>query len=156
MKKIISSLFIVMSLASSTFAIDANDSAEINAAIEHFTNAWNLQGGRGIADHYSADADFVNPLGMVTSGKEQIEARHIKILETFMKGSIFEVVNVRLREAQPGVVIALVYWNVTSIQSEGRNYFTEATNGVFTHVFLKNAEGNWEITASQNTISRFK
>lgn len=144
------SLFILLSVASQIFSLDTADQKSINQIIENISLSWNSQAGHGFADHYAADADFVNIFGMTFSGKDEIEARHVKILETFLKGSIMDVDSIKLREAQPGTVIALVNWKVSNIQKPGKDSLYETMQGVFTHVFLKN-NGKWEIAASQNT-----
>lgn len=152
MKKRISLLLLIIaSISSSVSALDTSDHKAINQIIEHFTNAWNDHAGQGSADYYSQDADFVNIFGMAFSGKQEIEERHVKIHESFLKGSVFEVIDLRLREAKPGVVIAHVYWKVSNIQKPGKDPLNEIMKGVFTHVFLKNQDG-WEITATQNTV----
>lgn len=152
MKKCVSLLFLIIaSISSSLSALDTNDHKTINQMIEHFTNAWNDYEGQGSGDYYSQDADFINIFGMAFAGKQEIEERHIKIHESFLKGSIFEVTDLRLREAKPGVVIAQVYWKVSNIQKPGKDPHNEIMRGIFTHVFLKNQD-KWEITATQNTL----
>ena len=79
--------------------------------------------------------------------EQEIETRHIKILETIFKGSRFETTDLRLREAAPGVVIAHLFWNVSNEPKPGK----DPIKGLFTHVFVKN-HGKWEITATQNTL----
>lgn len=143
-------LLIIASFSSSIFALDPNDHKTINQIIEHFTNAWNDHAGQGSADYYSEDADFINVFGMAFAGKQEIEERHIKIHESFLKGSFFEVTDLRLREAKPGIVIAHVYWNVSNIQKPGKDSHYGTMKGIFTHVLLKNQD-KWEITATQNT-----
>jgi uncharacterized protein (TIGR02246 family) len=139
-------IFFFILLFSSVLALEPADEKSINQIIDHFSNAWNNHEGHGSADYYAQDADFVNIFGMAFAGKSEIESRHVKIHETFLKGSTFEVTQSRLREANPEVVIAHVYWKVSNLQKPD---FQEM-KGVFTHVFLKN-QNNWEITASQNT-----
>ncbi|MES2344887.1 MAG: SgcJ/EcaC family oxidoreductase [Chlamydiota bacterium] len=144
MKKYISfSLFSILALTSSLSALDTTDRDAIHNIVEHVTHSWNAHQGRGFADHYTPDADFVNIFGMAFLGKKEIEERHIEILKTFLKGSIFEVTGLKLREAKPDVVIAQVHWKVTNIKNPMK--------GVFTHTFVKNQDG-WEITSSQNTL----
>ena len=143
-------LLIFLSATSSMFALDTTDHKTINQIIEHFSNAWNYHEGQGSADYYAEDADFVNIFGMAFAGKQEIEIRHIKIHETFLKGSTFEVIELRLREARPEVVIAHVYWKVSNIQKPGKDPLNETMKGIFTHVFLKNHD-KWEIIATQNT-----
>lgn len=144
-------LFTIISTATSMFALENNDYKAINKIIDHFSVAWNHQQGQGFADYYTQDADFVNIFGMTFAGKQEIEVRHIKILESILKGSIFEVINVRLREAKPDLVIAHVNWKVSNIQEPGKEPLKETIKGVFTHVFLKNQD-KWEIVATQNTL----
>lgn len=151
MKKCAIFFLVVLLPVSSIFALDPSDHQTIHHMIEHFTNAWNYHEGQGSADYYAQDADFVNIFGMAFSGKQEIETRHIKIHETFLKGSAFEVVDLKLREATPHVVIAHVYWKVSNIQRPGKDPHNGIMKGVFTHVFLKNHD-KWEITATQNTL----
>lgn len=143
-------LLVIVTMSSSIFALDTNDHKTINQIIENFTNAWNDHGGQGSADYYAQDADFVNIFGMAFAGKQEIEERHLKIHESFLKGSIFEVTDLKLREAKPGVVIAHVYWKVSNIQKPGKDPLKETMKGIFTHVILK-SQDKWEITATQNT-----
>lgn len=147
MKKYLSfSLFCILSFTS-LFALDNSDRNEIDKIIEHFTHAWNNCEGKGSGDYYAQDADFVNIFGTAFAGKQEIETRHVKIHETFLKGSIFEVNETKVREAKLDVVIAQVYWKVTNIQKPG----AETMKGIFTHTFVK-IDGLWEIAATQNTL----
>jgi uncharacterized protein (TIGR02246 family) len=147
MKKYLSfSLFFILSFTS-LFALNTNDRNAIDKIVEHFTHAWNDSEGKGSGDYYAQDADFVNIFGTAFAGKQEIETRHVKIHETFLKGSIFEVTETKVREAKPEVVIAQVYWKVTHIQKSG----AETMKGIFTHTFVKN-NGTWEIASTQNTL----
>src|SRR5262249_46553293 len=132
-------LLIFASISSSIVALDTNDNQAIHHIIENFANTWNDHEGQGFADYYTQDAYFVNIFGMTFVGKQEIEERHTKILESILKGSTFEVTDIKFREAKPDVVIALVYWKVSNIQKPGN----ETLKGIFTHVILKNQE-NWE------------
>lgn len=150
MRPITCAFFCLLLMTSSIFALDPSDYEKINQIIENTATAWNENDGHGFADDYSQDADFVNIFGMTFKGKEVIENRHVKILETFLKGSIYKVTNIQLREVKPDVVIGHVYWQVTNIQTPNDSH-NESMKGVFTHVFVKNLD-KWEITASQNTV----
>ncbi len=144
--------FLSLFVVSSVFALDAEDRDAIHKIVGHFTNAWNQCEGRGLGDYYAEDADFVNIFGMAFSGKKEIENRHVKILETFLKGTVFEVTDLRVREVKPGVVMAQVYWVVSGIQKPGIQD-KEAMKGIFTHAFIKNND-QWAITSTQNTMIR--
>lgn len=137
----------------SVFALEKEDQLAIEEVIQGYNEAWNQRGCVGFADHFTEDASFVNILGMIFSGKTEIEARHVQILQTFLKDSILQIQSTELREIQPGVVIALVRWKLLgnfSFHCEAHNSL-DIREGVFTQVFIK-SDHKWEITASQNTL----
>jgi uncharacterized protein (TIGR02246 family) len=114
--------------------------------ISDYTYSWNERGCKGFAEGFTQDADFINIFGMKFSGKEEIELRHMHILQTFLKDSKMQILKTDLREAQKGLVIATVYWRV-----KGFTAGEAIRDGIFTQVFVQQGE-KWEITASQNTL----
>lgn len=130
------SAYLFLLVTSSVFALDTADRNTISKIVEHFTDAWNHHEGKGSADYYAMDADFVNIFGMAFSGRQEIEDRHVQIHEGFLRGSTFKVTELKMREAKPGVVIAQVYWRVTGIQKPGAES-RETMKGIFTHTLLK-------------------
>jgi hypothetical protein len=80
------------------------------------------------------------------SGREEIETRHIHILQTILKDSKMEILRTYLREVQEGLVIATIYWQV-----KGFKVGESVRDGIFTQVFVRQG-GKWEITSSQNTL----
>ncbi len=137
---------VLLSLFNFAFALEKTDQEAIEKVIADYTYAWNEQGCKGFAEGFAQDADFVNIFGMKFSGKEEIEARHIHILQTVLKDSKMEILKTNLREAQEGLVIATVYWRV-----KGFKVGEAIREGIFTQVFVQQG-GKWEITASQNTL----
>src|ERR1700722_11262578 len=87
----------------SAFALEDTDRSAIEGVIQDYTDAWNLRGGKGFGDHFTEDADFVNIFGMYFTGRSEIESRHIKILQTFLKDTVLEVLDLHLREVQSGL-----------------------------------------------------
>jgi uncharacterized protein (TIGR02246 family) len=134
-------------------ALEQKDELAIQKVIQFYTNSWNQHGGKDFASVYAENADFVNIYGVKFSGKDEIEARHIKILQTFLKDSKLEILDTSLREIQPGVVIASVRWRLEGYRSPSSdlNQPGETRDGIFTQVFV-NSNNQWEITASQNTL----
>jgi uncharacterized protein (TIGR02246 family) len=137
----------------SASALDEFDRNTIQTVIQGFADSWNLRQGKGLADGFTDDADFVNIYGMVFSGRATIEERHLKILQTFLKGTHMAITDIQLREAQPGVVIALVRWKVDGYHDPGTDLSLPGVmrEGIFTEVFIKE-NNNWKITAAQNTL----
>lgn len=151
--KIFTLIALFISSFHSVFALEQADQLAIENVIKGYTQAWNQRGCVGFADNFTEDASFVNILGMVFSGKTEIEDRHVKILETFLKDSILQIQSTELREIQPGVVIALVRWELLgnfSFHPDAKKTL-DIRKGVFTQVFI-NSDHKWEITASQNTL----
>lgn len=134
-------------------ALDESDRNAIQNVIQGYTDSWNLHQGKGFADGYTDDADFVNIFGMYMSGKAAIEERHIKILQTFFKDSQMAITGIKLREVKPDIAIALVKWKVDGYRDPGSDNTKpgETREGIYTQVFIKK-DGNWKITASQNTL----
>jgi uncharacterized protein (TIGR02246 family) len=58
--------------------------AGIVALLDRWTDAWSAMDAQAFAAVYTQDADFVNPLGAVVSGRAAIQAAH-----TFLFGSLF-------------------------------------------------------------------
>lgn len=133
--------------------LENEDQEAIHSIIASWENAWNAHAGKGLADCYAADADFVNPLGQLFSGSAEIENRHILILNSFLKQSEFNVQEVRLREVNTDLVISHIFWELKNghlLPPEKRP--AHNLKGIFTHVFIR--EGHeWKITASQNTVT---
>jgi len=130
-------------------ALDQKSEESIKEIIQNYIDCWNNHSGRGFADHFSENADFINIFGMHLHGKVAIQKWHDEILNTFLKGSTFTLTELKLREVQPGLVLAFVRWEVEGICSgEGR----EVVNGIFSHVFIHH-EDSWKITATQGTRS---
>ena len=57
--------FLSVLIASSVFSLDTGDRDSISKIVDHFTHAWNRCEGKGSADYYAEDADFVNIFGNV-------------------------------------------------------------------------------------------
>lgn len=134
------------------FAYDTCDYQAIVDIVNHFAEAWNKNQGRGIADNYAQNADFVNVAGMQFSGKQEIEQVHNQFLKTSAKGSFFQITNLKIREAKPDLVIAQVNWKLSNIQTSGHQPHPGTMTGIFTHVLVKD-NGKWEIESSQNTLN---
>jgi len=141
---------------SSLFALKEEDQIAIKQIIQNYTIAWNLSDMHEFSKAFSEDADFVNVMGMYFSGRKEIEERHVLIHQTFLKGSILNIQEIKMRELLPDQVVSvIVRWELEektkTILSNG--HFVEMKRGVFTHVFLKKNNA-WEISVTQNTVSQ--
>lgn len=153
MKRFYAFLFVCLVSLTSAFALEKEDEAAIENVIKNYVEAWNDHGGKGFGAGFAEDADFVNIFGMHFSGKSEIEWRHVKILESFLKDSKLQVLNIKFREVHPKVVIALIRWKVDGFRQPGSTIGLPGVQreGIFTQVFLYQND-QWEIVASQNTL----
>jgi len=147
--------FYALSAFQFAFSISPADEALIKGIIHEYVDAWNEQEGRGFADHFALDSDFINIFGMQFRGREAIEQRHRDILQSFLKGSTFKITSLELRDVNPNAALAFVKWQVDGFHPPGRdvNEPGETIQGIFCHVLSKNHD-NWEIIATQNTLSK--
>lgn len=137
---------------SSAFALEPADQAEIEKIILGYTDAWNHHEGKGFGDGFAENADFVNIFGMHFNGRAEIEDRHLKILQTFLKGSVLKILNVQLREVHPGLIVAIVPWSVDGFKNpKNPSQPPQTREGIFTQIFVQ-SHNKWEIVASQNTL----
>lgn len=143
----------ILLISSCLSALEQADCQAIQEVIQSYTDSWNQRGCKGFADGFTDDADFVNIFGMHFKGRAEIERRHVQIMRNFLKGSSLEILHTQMREAQPGVVIALVRWKCQGFRHPLADLSKpgETREGIFTQVFL-HRDGKWEITASQNTL----
>lgn len=152
-KRIFSLVVLFIVSLSSGFALENKDHSAIQQVIQGYTEAWNKHAGVGFGDGFSENASFVNIFGMLFWGRAEIEARHVAILQAFLKDSTLEISDVQLQEIQPGIVVALVHWKVSGFQNSNseKNSPTGMMKGIFTQLFVNN-DNKWEIRASQNTL----
>lgn len=136
------------------FALNECDRAAMEKVIADYTESWNVHEGKGFGKDFTEDGDFINVFGMKFTGQDEIESRHIKILQTFYKGSNLQILKTEFREVQPDIVIANVYWQLKGCRPPGPDCTSpgETRDGVFTQVFVKKSE-KWAITSSQNTMA---
>lgn len=144
---------LLIALATTVLALEPTDQTAIEKIIQEQAYSWNLRQCHGFGDGYAQDAEFVNIFGMKFKGREEIEKRHIVILQSFLRDSQFHVLNTTLREVQPGVVIASVQWKVEGFRTPQMDSSQPGVirEGIFTHVFAQ-SDGKWEIVSSQNTL----
>ncbi|MCH9631096.1 MAG: hypothetical protein S4CHLAM37_11090 [Chlamydiia bacterium] len=153
MKYLLSVLLVVLSLCftNKAYVLETCDKWKIENAINEYVHAWNHNKGVGFANDFSEDAVFINIFGMIFSGRNAIEERHVKILDSFLKDSTFEVKELSMKEIAPGVVVALVNWKVEGFKKPGPDSQKKAISGVFSHTLVQKKD-TWKIEFTQNTL----
>lgn len=115
--------------------------------------AWNAGDGLAWASAFSEDADFVNILGNVFQGREDIARQHVFLLGGPYKGSHTKIKIRRITEPAPTVAIIETEYEVTRFNMLPPG-IAPTTPGVLKarmkYVALKQG-AQWQFIAAQNT-----
>jgi uncharacterized protein (TIGR02246 family) len=61
---------------------------EIEALLSSWKAAWDANDAAAFAAHYAEDADFINPLGGILSGRDAIRTQHVILFSGPFRGSV--------------------------------------------------------------------
>jgi uncharacterized protein (TIGR02246 family) len=117
------------------------------------TEAWNHGDGEAWASEYWADAEFINIMGSVLSGFDQIAARHQALFDGAFKGSRIRMKVRRVRSLGAAAILFDTDVELTGWKALPPGVKARPDGVLFTrmkHVLL-NREGWWRLVASQNT-----
>lgn len=138
-----------MFLATGAVARDA-DTAAAAAPVKGFVSAWNQHDMRALADLYTADADFVNVIGLWWRGRDEIRSEHVKLHEGRMKQTTLTADEPVVRRLAPTVAVAHAKWELRGDAGAPGWKVGEVRRGILMHVLVKE-NGRWRIRATQNT-----
>ncbi len=133
----------------------AVDEAAVRGLVAKQAEAWNRHDAHAWAEVFTPDAEFVNIVGMLFEGREQIEQRHAQLFATIFSRS--RVVVTTRKVLSLGAPYALV-----ETVHELRDYArlppgvqpTDADGTLRTrmkYVMMLTAAGGWQIASAQNT-----
>jgi uncharacterized protein (TIGR02246 family) len=129
------------------------DEAALRKLVAEQTEAWNRSDARAWSKDFTQDAAFINIVGSVFTGREEIEKRHAFIFNTLFKGSRTEVTVTRLAFIDKAVAVVDMEHVVTGFA--GLPPGIQATEpGVLKtrmRYVMKKTGKKWEIVAAQNT-----
>jgi uncharacterized protein (TIGR02246 family) len=131
----------------------AGAEAALRKLVAEQNEAWNRQDAAAWSKDFAPDAEFINIVGTVFSGRAEIEKRHASIFGTLFKGSRSEVTVSKLRFLGADVAVVDMEHRVTGYA--GLPPGVQATEpGVLRtrmRYVLTKAGGSWRIVAGQNT-----
>jgi uncharacterized protein (TIGR02246 family) len=128
----------------------------IHALLESWTAAWNAGDGVAYGNHYSADADFVNPLGAVLTGSAAIGATHVFLFNPVngpFRGSIASNVVRRMVALTGSLVIVDATVTLTGYAGTPPGLVEWSPGIVKTrhHMVVGRVNESWRILAQQIT-----
>jgi uncharacterized protein (TIGR02246 family) len=129
------------------------DEAALRKLVADQTEAWNRSDAAAWSKDFAPDAAFINIVGTVFNGREEIEKRHAFVFDTAFKGSRTEVTVTRLAFIDNAVAVVDMEHVVTGYA--GLPPGVQATEpGVLKtrmRFVLKKTGKAWQIVAGQNT-----
>src|SRR5690242_19229606 len=88
----------------------------IETVVSAVVEAWNRHDMQVYSAQFTADADFVNVVGMHFRGRPQIEAVHVDLHRTIFKNSMIRAVSTTVRPVNDQVAMAHVAWEMTGAE----------------------------------------
>jgi uncharacterized protein (TIGR02246 family) len=111
-----------------------------------FVDSWNLHDMTSFAELFHGDASFVNVIGLLMQGREEIERNHAAAHAGPFRTSTLHMHVEDARAIVPGIVAAHLR---SSLSGDARDPSVERTT-LFTLV-IELREDQWKIVAAQNT-----
>ncbi|MFY0527678.1 SgcJ/EcaC family oxidoreductase [Archangium gephyra] len=131
----------------------SRDEVSLRKLVAEQTEAWNRGDAAAWSKDFAPDAEFINIVGTVFSGREEIRTRHAAIFASLFKGSRSEVTVRKIVLVAPSVAVVDTEHVVTGYA--GLPPGVQATEpGVLRtrmRYVLKQMGGKWSIVAGQNT-----
>ncbi|WP_232380078.1 SgcJ/EcaC family oxidoreductase [Polyangium fumosum] len=130
-----------------------NEEASLRKLVTEQTEAWNRHDAAAWSKSFAPDAEFINIVGTVFNGRDEIEKRHAIVFASVFKDSRTEVTVRKLRFVEPTVAVVDTDHVVTGYT--GLPPGVQATEqGVLRtrmRYVMKQSGGTWSIVAGQNT-----
>jgi uncharacterized protein (TIGR02246 family) len=144
----------VESDAQNTDEMRQADEEAIQDVIQTLDDAWNRGDGRGWAEHYKEDGEFINILGTIFDGREAVANHHSEILSSTFKGSVVESQLRRVRWIGSDAAVVDTDFYVRNFERLPRRLSRIWPDGSMRHRLkhiMWKRDGRWLIVATQNT-----
>ncbi len=120
---------------------------------EKFRVAWNTHDMVAMGRLLTADADFVNVIGMHMKGRAQIVAQHEGIHKTQFRDSVWVTHSVEAQLLSPEFGLVHVNWGISGDRDPDGTP-RRPRDGIFSWLVMKQSDGSWLIRSVQNTNIR--
>jgi uncharacterized protein (TIGR02246 family) len=120
-----------------------------DALVDGFLRAFNTHDAKAFGSLFTEDADWVSVAGIRVKGRADIQTEHEKAFTTFFKSVTLQSTGTTVRLVRPDVAVVHFNWELTGqVDKDGK--VAAPRRGIITIVAAKE-EGQWRITAGQNT-----
>lgn len=137
---------------SATAVSHTQDEAELRQFVATQAKAWNDGDAKTWSAEFAADADFVNIVGTLFQGHDEIERRHAGIFGTIFKGSQDKVTVRRIVFPEPELAIVDTIHEVTGHPGLPPGVQNTEPGLLRTQMqyVMKKTQGQWHIIAGHN------
>jgi uncharacterized protein (TIGR02246 family) len=131
----------------------SRDEASLRKLVAEQTEAWNRHDAAAWSRDFAPDAEFINIVGTVFSGREEIEKRHAAVFASLFKDSHSEVTVRKIVFVTPVVAVVDTEHVVTKYTALPPGVQATEPGVLRTRMryVLKQTGGKWAIVAGQNT-----
>ncbi|WP_232293347.1 SgcJ/EcaC family oxidoreductase [Stigmatella aurantiaca] len=131
----------------------AQDERDLQQLVAVQAEAWNSGDAVAWSKDFAQDADFINIVGSVFEGREQIEQRHAAIFSTLFKGSQAKVTVRKIVFPQEDIAVVDTTHEVTGHSGLPPGVRDTEPGLLRTRMryVMQKRSGQWRILAGQNT-----
>ena len=150
---LLSLVLVPPALAKAPAGARAQDEATLHKLVADQAEAWNRQDAVAWSRDFAPDAEFINIVGTVFSGRAEIEKRHAAIFNTLFKGSRTQVTVRKLLFLTDDVAVLDMEHRVTGYGGLPPGVQPTVSGELRTQMryVLKRTGGPWRIVAGKNT-----
>lgn len=150
---LLSLVLVPPALAKAPAGARERDEATLRKLVADQTEAWNRLDAVAWSKDFAPDAEFINIVGTVFSGRAEIEKRHAAIFNSLFKGSRTEVTVRKLLFLGDEVAVLDMEHRVSGYAGLPPGVQPTVPGELRTQMryVLKRAKGQWHIVAGQNT-----
>jgi uncharacterized protein (TIGR02246 family) len=134
-----------MSRSGNLDSLELNPHEAAKRLATHFVESWNHHDVASFAELFDEDATFVNVVGLLMKGKEEIERIHAEAHAGPFRNSTLQMQVEDARQVIPGILVAHLR---SSLHGDARDPGGERQT-LFT--FVLKFRGKWKIVTAQNT-----
>ncbi|MDI3287296.1 SgcJ/EcaC family oxidoreductase [Polyangium sp. 15x6] len=130
-----------------------NEEANLRKLVAEQTEAWNRHDAAAWSKSFAPDAEFINIVGTVFKGRDEIEKRHASIFVGIFKDTRTEVTVRKLHIIEPNVAVVDTDHVVTGYTAlpPGVQATEQGVLRTRMRYVMKQSAGTWSIVAGQNT-----
>lgn len=157
MKIFLLSLAVLLTMGRAMAQSPASEEAAIRQVVKRMFTNWQNHQFADMASYTTPDVTWVNIVGMHWRGRPQVQQAHQQIFDAMFTSVAFTPGETTVRTITPDVAVVNMYCHVGAFyppDGVNRGNNKEGDNDDLLTLVLVKRQGQWLVTAGQNTIVR--